>query len=68
MNVRQILDAAGFTSVICGFCGVLGYAAGRLVEGAPDAGLWVQAATSLCLLAFAGVQVWVTIRHRPSVT
>jgi hypothetical protein len=50
MNVRQIVDGVGFTSVICGFSGVLGYAAGRLVEGAPDAGLWVQAASSLCLL------------------
>jgi len=63
MSVRQVIDGVGFTAVICGFSGVLGYAAGRLVEGAPDAGLWVQAASSLCLLAFAGVQVWVTVRR-----
>ena len=68
MGVRRVIDAVSLTALVCGFSGVLGYAAGRLVEGAPDADLWMQAATGLCLLAFAGVQVWVTIRHRRPVT
>ena len=63
MGVRQIVDGVSVATVACGLSWVLGYAAGRLVEGAPDAALWIQAATSLCLLVFAGVQVWVTARR-----
>ena len=64
MGVRQMLDGLSLTTVACGLSWVLGYAAGRLVEGAPDAALWMQAATSLCLLVFAAVQVWVTAKRR----
>jgi hypothetical protein len=63
MSLRRIIDTVSVTVAVSALSMVLGYAAGRLVEGAPDAALWVQAASSLCLLAFAGVQVWLTVKH-----
>ena len=63
ISMRGVVDTVSLTAAVSALSWVLGYAAGRLVEGAPDAALWVQAASSLCLLVFAAVQVWLTLKR-----